>query len=86
MNGIRGTASVVGVGLSTRWEAPGRTALELMAEAVHVAISVAGLRLDQVDGLLTGDIPVPFVQRSAARVTIIALAEMTAARQQTTKI
>ncbi len=54
MNGIRGTASVVGVGLSTRWEAPGRTALELMAEAVHVAISDAGLRLDQVDGLLTG--------------------------------
>ncbi len=54
MNGIRGTASVVGVGLSTRWEAPGRTALELMAEAVHVALADAGLRLDQVDGLLTG--------------------------------
>ncbi len=54
MSGIRGTASVVGVGLSTRWEAPGRTALELMAEAVHVALADAGLRLDQVDGLLTG--------------------------------
>ena len=54
MNGIRGTASVVGVGVSTRWEAPGRTALELMAEAVHVALADAGLRLDQVDGLLTG--------------------------------
>ena len=54
MNGIRGTASVVGVGLSTRWEAPGRTALELRAEAVHVALADAGLRLDQVDGLLTG--------------------------------
>ncbi len=54
MSGIRGTASVVGVGLSTRWEAPGRTALELMAEAVHAALADAGLRLDQVDGLLTG--------------------------------
>ena len=54
MNGIRGTASVVGVGLSTRWEAPGRTALELRADAVHVALADAGLRLDQVDGLLTG--------------------------------
>ena len=54
MSGIRGTASVVGVGLSTRWEAHGRTALELMAEAVHAALADAGLRLDQVDGLLTG--------------------------------
>lgn len=54
MSGIRGTTSVVGVGLSTRWEAPGRTALELMAEAVHAALADAGLRLDQVDGLLTG--------------------------------
>ncbi|MBM3531512.1 MAG: thiolase [Alphaproteobacteria bacterium] len=54
MSGIRGTSAVVGVGLSTRWEAPGRTALELLAEAVHAALADAGLRLDQVDGLLTG--------------------------------
>ncbi|MBM3532078.1 MAG: thiolase [Alphaproteobacteria bacterium] len=54
MSGIRGTSAVVGIGLSTRWDAPGRSALELLAEAVHAALADAGLRLDQVDGLLTG--------------------------------
>ena len=54
MSGIRGSSAIVGVGLSTRWEAPGRTALELLAEAVHAALADAGIRLDQVDGLLTG--------------------------------
>ncbi|MBI1776152.1 MAG: thiolase [Proteobacteria bacterium] len=52
--GFRGKAAIVGIGLSARWEAPGRSALELLAEAVHVALADAGLELGQVDGLLTG--------------------------------
>jgi acetyl-CoA acetyltransferase len=52
--GIRGKAAIVGIGLSTRWDAPGWTSLELMAEAVHNALVDAELPLDRVDGLLTG--------------------------------
>ena len=52
--GLRGKAAVVGIGLSTRWDAPGRSALELMAEAVRHALDDAGLELSQVDGLMTG--------------------------------
>ncbi len=51
---LRGQTAVVGVGTGGLGEAPGRTALEILAEAVHDALQDAGLRLSDVDGLFTG--------------------------------
>ncbi len=48
---LRGAAAVVGVGLTKFGELPGRTSLEVMAEAVHCALDDAGVTKDQVDGL-----------------------------------
>ena len=51
---LRGKAAVVGVGLANRPEAPGRNAIELLAEASVNALDDAGLTLSDVDGLFTG--------------------------------
>ncbi|MCP1335322.1 thiolase [Futiania mangrovi] len=51
---LRGKAAVVGVGLANRPEAPGRNAIELLAEASINALDDAGLTLSDVDGLFTG--------------------------------
>lgn len=51
---LRGAAAIVGVGLGGLPEAPGRTALEVLGEAVHRALADAGLRLTDVDGVFTG--------------------------------
>jgi acetyl-CoA acetyltransferase len=51
---LRGKTAVVGVGHAGMGEAPGRTALEILAEAVHGALADAGLSLADVDGLFTG--------------------------------
>jgi len=51
-NAIRGSVAVVGVGLAGLGEAPGRTAMEILAEACYRALADAGLRIRDVDGLL----------------------------------
>ncbi len=51
---LRGATAVVGVGHGGFGEAPGRTPLEIMAEAVKAALDDAGLQLSQVDGLFAG--------------------------------
>lgn len=51
-NTIRGSVAVVGVGLAGLGEAPGRTAMEILAEACYRALADAGLRTKDVDGLL----------------------------------
>jgi len=51
---LRGATAVIGVGQGGLGEAPGRTPLEIMAEAVKAALDDAGLRLSQVDGLFAG--------------------------------
>lgn len=51
---LRGKAAVVGVGHGGLGEAPGRNALEILAEATHNALADAGLKLSDVDGLFTG--------------------------------
>jgi acetyl-CoA acetyltransferase len=51
---LRGTTAVVGVGHGGMGEAPGQTALEILAEAVRAALDDAGLSLSDVDGLFTG--------------------------------
>ena len=50
---VRGSAAVVGVGLAGCGEAPGRSAMEIQAEAVHNALDDAGLKPSDVDGLLS---------------------------------
>lgn len=50
---LRGSTALVGVGLAGCGEAPGRTALELSAEAVGNAIEDAGLKISDIDGILT---------------------------------
>ena len=48
---MRGAAAIVGIGSAGCGEAPGRTAMELMAEAALLAIADAGLKLGAVDGI-----------------------------------
>lgn len=50
---LRGSAAIVGTGLAGIGEAPGRTHLELLAEATAKALDDAGLALTDVDGLYT---------------------------------
>lgn len=48
---LRGKTAVVGIGTAGTGEAPGRSAIELLAEASLNAISDAGLKLSDVDGI-----------------------------------
>ena len=48
---LRGVAACVGVGMAGCGEAPGRSAMELLAESVHLALADAGLSLADVDGV-----------------------------------
>ena len=50
---LRGKAAVVGIGTAGCGEAPGRSAIELLAEASLAALDDAGLSLAEVDGLFT---------------------------------
>jgi len=50
---LRGKAAVVGIGTAGTGEAPGRTGIELLAEAALAALDDAGLTLAEVDGLFT---------------------------------
>lgn len=54
-NSLRGTIATVGVGLSAFGEAPGRTHMELMGEAIHNALTDAGIEKNEVDGLFTSN-------------------------------
>lgn len=48
---LRGAAAIVGIGSAGTGEAPGQTAMELMAESALAAIADAGLSLGDIDGL-----------------------------------
>lgn len=50
-NPLRGAAAIVGVGTAGLGEAPGFTAMDIQALAVHEALDDAGLKLSDVDGL-----------------------------------
>ncbi len=52
---LRGAAAIVGVGTSRCGEVPGRSHLELLGEAVSVALADAGLKLSDVDGVFTAN-------------------------------
>ncbi|MBI4184060.1 MAG: thiolase [Proteobacteria bacterium] len=51
---LRGRAAIVGVGVGGLGEAPGRTSLDILSEAVVHALGDAGLTLGDVDGLFPG--------------------------------
>ena len=48
---LRGAAAVTGIGLTDFGELPGRSHLEIMAEAVHHAVNDAGIQLHDIDGV-----------------------------------
>ncbi|QXM23397.1 thiolase [Elioraea tepida] len=50
---LRGKVAIVGIGTAGCGEAPGRSAIELLAEASLAALDDAGLALGEVDGLFT---------------------------------
>jgi acetyl-CoA acetyltransferase len=50
---LRGSTAIVGVGTTGVGQAPGRTHLELLAQASASALAEAGLTLKDVDGLFT---------------------------------
>lgn len=48
---LRGRVAVAGIGNTRRWDAPGRSAFDQLGEAVHLALTDAGIRKAEVDGL-----------------------------------
>ncbi len=51
---LRAKAAIVGIGeIPTRREYPGRTTISLMAEAAHLALQDAGIRKEDLDGVIT---------------------------------
>jgi acetyl-CoA acetyltransferase len=56
MAALRGSAAIVGVGTAGVGLAPGRSQLELIAEASKIALDEAGLTMRDVDGLFTASL------------------------------
>ena len=55
VDSIRGKAAVVGVGLTEFGQLPGRTHMEIMADAITRAIDDAGIQKDEIDGVFTAN-------------------------------
>lgn len=51
MNGLRGAIAIAGIGNTRRWDAPGRSAFDQLAEASLLALEDCGLSMRDVDGL-----------------------------------
>lgn len=51
VNPLRGSAAVVGVGLTEFGELPGRTHMEIMGEAIHNALQDAQINKNEIDGI-----------------------------------
>jgi acetyl-CoA acetyltransferase len=51
---LNSASAVVGIGITARWKAAGRTPLDQIAEAVAKALDDSGLRLHDIDGLFAG--------------------------------
>ena len=63
---LRGRTAIVGIGAAGTGEAPGRSAIELLAEASLAAIADAGLALADIDGLFAATGSHAFPTLSAA--------------------
>ena len=53
--GLRGAAAIVGIGLTEFGELPGRSRMEIMAEAVRCALDDAGIGKERIDGVFGAD-------------------------------
>lgn len=53
---LKGSVAIVGVGVAGCGESPGRSEVELAAEAARLAAGDAGIPLPQIDGLLTASL------------------------------
>ena len=53
--GLRGAAAIVGIGLTEFGELPGRSQMEIMAEAVDHALADAGIGKERIDGVFGAD-------------------------------
>lgn len=51
MSGLRGAIAIAGIGNTLRWDAPGRSAFDQLAEASLLALEDCGLAMRDVDGL-----------------------------------
>jgi acetyl-CoA acetyltransferase len=63
---LRGKAAIAGIGMAGCGESPGRTEIEILAEASRIAIDDAGLRLSDIDGVLTSSTTSFFPTMAAA--------------------
>ena len=52
---LRGAAAIVGIGLTEFGELPGRSQMEIMAEAVDHALADAGIGKERIDGVFGAD-------------------------------
>ncbi len=72
---LRGAAAIVGIGeLPTKRNYPGRSAYSLCIEAATLAIDDAGLRSDDIDGLITAAedfSPITLAERLGLRPTFL---------------
>lgn len=53
MNNLRGKIAIVGIGETAQGRQPGRTSYDLYVDAAQRAIADAGLKKEQIDGLIT---------------------------------
>src|SRR5690606_12581907 len=53
---LRGQVAIVGVGTAGCGVSPGFTDMELLEQAAHAAVSDAGLRMSDIDGLATANL------------------------------
>ena len=49
---IKGKCAIVGLGVTAMGKVYGRSASDFAAEAIHIALEDAGLKKEEVDGLL----------------------------------
>jgi acetyl-CoA acetyltransferase len=53
VSGLRGAAAIVGVGHACLGEAPGLSPIEILAQATEAAVRDAGLKMSDVDGIIS---------------------------------
>ncbi len=66
---IKGKCSIVGLGVTAMGKVYGRSATDFAAEAIHMALEDAGLKKEDVDGLLINCKHVPRDESVAANDT-----------------
>ncbi len=57
---LRGAVAVLGTGLAGMGDAGGRSEQDIIAQAAHQAVTASGLRMQQIDGILTSSLTSPW--------------------------